>query len=406
MSGLPSARPKGDDRNPPKRLFRALSPPRDQAACGGESTKGVHELPKEKSHLVRLIVLDKGMVCLLHSPPMPIALQTAGLPSQSHQGIGARLVRRLGGAVRSAIVTGVTLACTLRRPAVSQTNRDHAAAQNPEAPAPSRMPVPRRPRTALPGSSLLPPWLAPLLTRRHRGSASISRPAFLNQGAAPFTPEACPQLSPKACAILNTPLRDCDPKTLELLFSAFAQHLSDLMSPEADITDLASTLPNLWHRLSTALGDLKADTSLPATPDAAPATPTDVVPEAPVLSPHPPAHSPPTGPTSSSAKAAPPTPPATPSGSPASDHPADATITAAAPQTPPDIAAPSAPVVHGSQPLSNSGRSFWLHTEYFARWRRRLARCCRTLFPRSVRDRLPSLPPPWRLYYAACTGPP
>jgi hypothetical protein len=336
---------------------------------------------------------------------MPIALHTAGLPSQSHQGIGARLVRRLGGAVRGAIVSGITLAGALRRPAVSPISPDHTPAQRPETSAPRRVRVPRRPPAPLPTPSLLPRWLAPLLAR-HRRSPSLGRPAFLNHGDAPFTPEAYPQLSPKACAVLNTPLNKCDPKTLELLFSAFAQHISDLMSPEAGITDLAATLPNLWQRLSTALADTHADTSLPTTRDSAPATPTHAVPETPVLSPPPPAHSPPTAPINSSAKATPPMPQATLSGPPASDHPADATITAAAPQTTPDIAAPSAPVVHGSRALSNSGRSFRPHTQSFTRWRHRPARCCRTLFPRRVRDGLQFLPPPWRLDYAACTGPP
>ena len=151
------------------------------------------------------------------------------------------------------------------------------------------------------------------------------------------------------------------------------------------MTDLAATLPNLWQRLSTALSDTKADTSLPATPNAAPATETDAVPEVPVPLPHPPAHYPPTAPTKPSAKDAPRLSPVPLSGPPASEHPAAATITAPAPQTTPDIAAPSAPVMHGSRPLSNTARSFRHHTQSFARWRRRPFRCCRTL---------------------ACTGPP
>jgi hypothetical protein len=336
-------------------------------------------------------VIDKGQNAYYNLQPMPAALHIAGLPSKPHQGVGARLVRRLGGAVRSAIVSGITLAGVLRRPAVSQNSPHHAAAQDPAAAPPTRVRFPRRPRAAPPALSLLPRLLA--LTCRYRRYPSVSRPACLNQGDAPFTPEAYPQLSPKACAVLNKPLKDCDPKTLELLLSAFAQHINDLMSPESGMTDPAATLPNLWQRLSTALADTQADTSLPAPPDTAPATATDAVPEVPALSPHPPAHAPPTGPTSSPAKAAPPMPQATLSGPPASDHPAEATITAAAPQTPPDIAAPCAPVVPGSRPLSNSGRSFPF--------------CCyRALFPRGARDGLPCLPPPWELYYPACTGPP
>jgi len=333
---------------------------------------------------------------------MPTAPHTASLPPQPHRGVGARLVRRLGGAVRGAIVSGITFAGTLRRPAASQTSPEHVAAQDPEAPAPMPMRVPPRPPTAVPAPLLLPRWFARLLTRRHSQFASASRPPSLNHGDAPFTPEACPQLTPKACAVLNTPLQDCDPQTLDLVVSTFAQYISDLTSPESGITDRAATLPNLWQRLSTALGDTKADTSLPTTPDAAPATATDAVPQVPVLSPHPPAQ--PTAPTNSSAKDAPRLSPVPPSGPPASDHPADATITAA--QTTPDIAAPSTPAVHEIRSLSNTARSFRHHTQSFARWRQNPLRYCRTLFPQGLRDALPNLPPPWRLYYAACTGPP
>ena len=314
---------------------------------------------------------------------MPIALHPLGRASQSRHGVGARLVRRLGGAVRSAIVGGIALASALRRPAPSQTSQDHAAAQHPEAPPPRRVPLPRRPSAALPAPSPLPPWLAPLLARRRR------RPACLNHGDAPFTPEAYPQLSPKACAVLNTPLEECDPKTLELLISTFTQYINQVMAPEAATADPQAALPNLWHRISTALADIKADTSFSATPQPVPATPADKVPDAPVASLHPPA--PPTAPAMPSAKDAPSLSPL-----PLSGPPADATITTVAPKTPPEIAAPSAPVLH---------RSLRYDTQSFACSRRHF-RCCRPLFPRGVLDRPQCLPPPWRLYYAACTGPP
>ena len=218
---------------------------------------------------------------------------------------------------------------------------------------------------------------------------------FLNQGNVPFTPEAFPQLSPKACAVLNTPLKDCDPKTLDLVVSTFTQYVREVMSPEVATTDRAATLPHLWQRLSTALDDTKADASLPATPDAAPATPTDAVPDAPVLSPHPPTHAPQTEPTKPSTTiGAPRLPPPVPlSSPPTTDHPPDATITPTAPQTTPDITAPSGSVAHGSRSSPNSGRSSPF-------------RCCRALLPRGARDRLQCLPTPWRLCHAACTGPP
>jgi len=335
---------------------------------------------------------------------MPTALHIAGLPSQSPQRVGARLVRRLGGAVRSVIVRGITLVGTLRRPAASQTSADHPQAHDPQAPAPARLPVPPRPRPAVAALFLPPPLLAHLLAaRRHHRPAATSRPAFLNQGDKPFTPEAFPQLSPKACAVLNTPLKDCDPKTLEPVLSTFASHINQLMSPEAGITDLQAALPNLWHRLNAVLGDTNADTSLPATPKPVPAAPAHAIPDAPLPPPQPPAQALPTGPATSSAKDAPCLPL---SGPPASDPPTEAAIAAPASRTTPHITAPSAPVRHASPPLSTAGRSLRYHTQSSARCRPREFRCCRALFPRSLRDRLQCRPPPWRLYYAACIAPP
>jgi hypothetical protein len=419
---------------------------------------------------------------------MPIALHTAGLASQSRQGVGARLVRRLGGAVRSAIVRGITLAGSLRRPAASQTSQHRTAAQQSQAPAPSRLPLPRPPRAPSTSTSpaprakragegvapLPPPWLAHLLAaRRHRRPAATSRPAGCKQGDIHFTPQAFPQLNAKACAVLNTPLKDCDPKTLKLLFSAFTQHINQVMSPEAGITDPAAVFPNLlhrlnaalagtkaapslsttpqavpatpadtvpdapiaspdppalvstftqhinqvmspeagitdpaaafpnlWHRLNAALADTNAGASLSTTPQPVPATSTDAVPDAPIASPGPPAQAPTTGPTTPSAKDAPSVSPLSLFGPPASDPPTHATITPAAPRSTPHIPTPSAPVARRS-------RSCRYRTRSFARWRRRHVRCRRALFPRSLRASLQCpQPPPHRLYYAACTGPP
>jgi hypothetical protein len=242
---------------------------------------------------------------------------------------------------------------------------------------------------------LPPPLFARLLAaRRHRRPSAATRPAFLNRADAPFTPEAYPQLSPKACAVLNTPRKDCDPKTLELVVSAFTQHINQVMSPEAGITVPAGTLPNLWHRISTALPDTNDDTSLPATPQAVPATPADAVPDAPVASPHPP-----TPPTGLTAKDAPCASAGIVSGPTASDQRADATITDTAPKPPPDITAPSGPVVHRS-------RSFRSDTQSFAHRRPRHVRSRAFVHARGVGDALQCQPPPRRLCYAACTGPP
>jgi len=335
---------------------------------------------------------------------MPIALHTAGLASQSPQGVGARLVRRLGGAVRSAIIRGITLAGVLRRPATSKTGHHPAAPQDPQTPAPRRLSVPRPQRTPSTSTSpalrakragegaatLPPPWLARLLARRQH------RPAWPNQGDIHFTPQAFPQLSPKACAVLNTPVKDCDPKTLELVVSAFTQHINQVMSPVAGITDPQAILPNLWHRISTALADTNADASLSTTPEAL-ATPADVVPDAPLASSHPSVQAPPTAPASQWTNQAQCLSPLPLSGPPVSDQTADATITAAAPDTPPDIAAPSAPLVRRSTSLLYS-------TEHFARWRRRISQ---SSLPRRIRVFLCASVVPFSCcHYVACTGPP
>ena len=390
---------------PPLRLQQRQGPPplATRSGCSGAGSRataglagqtfpasatqtpreGPRATPKEKSP----ICLSKCLTANVTSTivvPMPTALHIAGLPSQSPQGVGARLVR-LGGAVRSVIVRGIARA--LRRPAVPQTGRHHPEAQDPQAPAPRPARVPRQPRPALPVPSLPPPLLAHLLAaRRHR------RPACLNRGDKPFAPEAFPQLSPKACAVLNTPLKDCDPKTLELVFSTFASHINQLMSPEAGLTDLQAAFPNLWHRLNAALADTSADACLSTTPPAVSATPADAVPDAPVVPPHSPVQAPPTGPTRPSAKDTPRVAPL-----PLSDPPADATIIAAAPRTPPEIPAPFGPVVHRSRPFRH-------HTQSSTRWRRRDSQ---PRLPRRIRVYLCASVVPFSCYhYAASTGPP
>jgi hypothetical protein len=331
---------------------------------------------------------------------MPTTLHIAGLPSQSLQGVGARLVRRLGGAVWRVIVRAITLAGTLRRPAVPQTARHHPEAQDPQAPARRPVRVPRRPRPALPAPLVPPPVLAHLLAaRRHHRPVATSRPACLNQGDKPFTPEARPQLSPQASAVLNTPLKDRDPKTLELVFSTFSSPINRLMSPEAGMTDPAAKLPNLWHRLNAAPGDTEAETCLSTTPQPVPATPADEVPDAPVA---PPQKALTTGPTTPSAKDAPRLSPLPLSGRPASDPPPDAAICAPAPRTTPHIA----PVRPASRSLSNPGQSLPHHTQSFMCRRRRHVPSSHPLSPQSLRDALQCLPPPSRLYYAASIRPP
>jgi len=131
---------------------------------------------------------------------MPTALHIAAPASQSRQGVGARLVRRLGGVVRSAIGSGINLAAALRRPAASQASRGHAAAQHPQAPTPSRLPLPRRPSprspspvppAALARATARPP--SPPIRLRKPPRISLPRRHALHPGSIPPTqlPSLC-----------------------------------------------------------------------------------------------------------------------------------------------------------------------------------------------------------------------
>ena len=226
-------------------------------------------------------------------------------------------------------------------------------------------------------------------------------PHFSTRATSTSRQRLSPKLSPKACAVLNTPLKDCDPKTLELVVSAFTQHINQVMSPEAGITDPAAMFANLWRRISTALADTNVDASLSTTPQAVPATPADAAPDAPVASPHPP--TPPTGP---SAKHAPRVSAGVVSGPTASDQ--------RAAQPPPPLAGGSSREAdrcreadRWGEGAGGVGRSFRSFTQSFARRRPHHVRRCREfVHPRGVRDGLQCLPSPPRLCHAACTGPP
>jgi len=292
--------------------------------------------------------------------------------------------------VRGVIVRGITLAGTLRRA---------AAPQDPRASAPRRVRVLRRPRAALPAPLLPPPLLARLLAaRRHRRPAAATRPAFLNQGDIHFTPEAFPQTQPqglRGSQYAAQGLRSQDPGV-----GGF-QHINQVLSPEAGITDPAAMFANLWRRISTALADTNVDASLSTTPQAVPATPADAAPDAPVASPHPP--TPPTGP---SAKHAPRVSAGVVSGPTASDQ--------RAAQPPPPLAGGSSREAdrcreadRWGEGAGGFGRSFRSFTQSFARRRPHHVRRCREfVHPRGVRDGLQCLPSPPRLCHAACTGPP
>ena len=206
------------------------------------------------------------------------ALSLPDLPSQPHQGVGARLVRRLGGAVRSAITGGMTLATGRRRPAAPQPDIDHPVARDPDPrPAPAPEHLPGQPRTAspvTPDRSASPGWLARLSGRGRRPTRFNY--ALLPDGDAPFTPEAFPGLTPEFCTFLNTPLEECDPEMLTLLYAVLAEHIAAVMPAEAGMGDAGEVFSKLWGRLAAAVGD--------AVPAAGPAV---APPDAPVAAPDP-----------------------------------------------------------------------------------------------------------------------
>jgi hypothetical protein len=77
---------------------------------------------------------------------------------------------------------------------------------------------------------------------------------FRDAGDAPFSPEAFPELSAKACAILNTPAEECDPAILEQAFAVLAELLAALMAAEPARSDPRSALAVVRDRLNSAPG--------------------------------------------------------------------------------------------------------------------------------------------------------
>ena len=190
------------------------------------------------------------------------ASDLAGLFPQPHQGVAARFARRLGGAVRTVVASGITLAGSLRRQTAPKSTHE------PQAPGDLAPPIPpgtpratRRPRADAPHSRsepagpLLPPGLLPLgllprLLGRKRRRGALRHLRFPT-GDTPFTPKNCPGLSPEMCTFLNTPMEECDPDMLRQLFSAFEEHVIGLMPPEAAETIHAV----IWGRLGGVLDE-------------------------------------------------------------------------------------------------------------------------------------------------------
>ncbi len=355
---------------------------------------------------------------------MTTAPLTAGLASQPHQGLGARFVRRLGGAVRSIVSGGITLAGGLRRPATPIPSRDAPDTPNLEASVP-----PSRPRRA-PAAAPLPQSLSAMwLMGAHRRRR---RRGLAGRGDATYLPEVYAGLSPEARAFLTTPMEECDPATLDLLFSTFAQHIADAMASGSGFADPKALFakvcgcfdaaidhaePNAAPAVSPqAVTDAAPATATDAAPealaDAAPATPTDVTPAAPTDS-VPDALRMPVAPVPEALSAAPATtlpdepfvlPPALTEARAASVPGSDAFSDIAPWAAMPDGTGLPTPDFHRqsfrlcSRTSCHGGRSPSHHS-------RTVFGGCRPFLRRGSRHG-PQNPPTRRLCYAACAGPP
>ncbi len=131
-------------------------------------------------------------------PPMTTAHRIAGLPCQPHQWVGVRFVRRLGGAVRTIVSSGITLAGSLWRPVAPIPTSNPPAAADLEAPLPAKPPrSPRRSCAAAPVPQSLPPgWLAHSLSRRRPARFPTARVRLMrhqrdHRGRSRY-PDSCP----------------------------------------------------------------------------------------------------------------------------------------------------------------------------------------------------------------------
>ena len=348
---------------------------------------------------------------------MAPSLATPRLPSQPRPGVGARLLRRIGDAVRNVIAGSLTLAGASRPTGAPQPGFDHAVVGNAEArPAPGRAPRVHRSRTAppeLPSQPAPGGWFARFLCRHYR-AVPVNREQFSEDNCAPFTLEEFPGLLPEACAFFNTPLEDLDPEILPPLLRAFAEKVVDLLPPEAGMTDAQELYSTLWGGFAAVLDHARPDDSQGEALDPSPAIASQAVPDASVVarnqqteasapalteaSPDVPFVLP-----NLSAEALPDLPRVPPAHLP--EVPAtdlqDAAILAAASETTPHTASLSRPVLLDCSSVFRRGQLILYHNERTHRRGRRLFRCCRVLFFCGELQTL--LLRHW--YYAARAGP-
>jgi len=367
--------------------------------------------------------------------PMPTALPHSGLSSPTHQGIGARCVRGFGGTVRSVIAGGIALTGKLRRQAPQSRSsgsapRDLAPPDpaSPGLPVPPRRPrAPRRPAAAAPvrpSESARPGRFARWFGRFRRQPTALSLPASPDCGDGDFTPETCPGLTAAQCAFLNTPVEECDPELLRLILAALAEHIVDCLPPELGL-DAEALFSTLCHRIGAAPDQAETDQAAPdqaapdqaaldAPPDAlpasAPAAPEHAEPGAPpAKQPVAPENAVPDDPPDVEQAAAQPgphdaepedsrDPPIQAQGTePVDEAGAPAAVAIVAWQTLPGAAAPTGSALRRFRTRFAGSRSF--------RYRHRSPVPGRRPRVHAARARPPG-PPPRRLCYAACAGPP
>lgn len=190
---------------------------------------------------------------------MPNAPSPAALLTKPHQGVGARILRRVGGAVQGVIANGIALTARLRRSAAPQPSRTA-----PAPPPPRSKRAPRPPHAATPPRPARTGWFARWFGRKPPRAASRARTPRSRRGDAPFTPDAYPGLPPDVRDFLNTPVKDCDPDLLRFVLSVLVRHIADSLPPELGM-DAKALFASLCDRLGAPSGE--------APPAAAPAEP-------------------------------------------------------------------------------------------------------------------------------------
>jgi len=234
-----------------------------------------------------------------NAPPMQTALLPSELSTQIHQGGTTRFFRRIGGAVRNAIAGRVALTGGIaftgrvrRAPAAkpgrnppalryspphdpapqNHASQDHASRDPAAPPRPGR---PRAPRPKSAAAPVPPPqptrpgWFARWFRPSRPQSASANWPAPADFGKTPFTPEAYSGLSAEDCAILNTPVGECDPNLLALILSVLVEHIADRLPPELGL-DSKALFSMLWDRMGPLPGEAARDAPPAEQPEAAP----------------------------------------------------------------------------------------------------------------------------------------